>query len=254
VVRQCFALMALHDNLGEVLRFLRQTEAEIPWTMYRVRRMLTSDVYRGVLRWGTCLNETAHEAIISERDWDLVQLLMARRDELPTGPEGRDIGYQKAAPSDSFQYFLRGAVWCECCGMRMTPAAATGRKGPVSYYACVNGIKCGIEVVLAEIERCAAHPSRIQQRPNAEQVAGIWGKVLELWRKATGEERQEILSLLVDRISLKGRNQEGDKKIEGELRLILATPLRQVREFALLSSPDWIRTSDPSVNSRMLYR
>ena len=216
--------------------------------------------------------------------------------------------------------------------MRMTPAAATGRKGPVSYYACVNGIKRGIEncpvkrinaealheVVLAEIERCAAHPSRIQllcraaaqllpapedlreqrrrlrtklnqkeremesvtvaighapvaalkaltnrlgelgiqkerlerelrdtessletalrQRPNAEQVAGIWGKVLELWRKATGEERQEILSLLVDRVSLKGRNSEGDKKIEGELRLILATPLRQVREFALLSS------------------
>ena len=93
----------------------------------------------------------------------------------------------------------------------------------------------------------------LSQRPNAEQVAGLWGRVMELWRKATGDEKAEILGLLVDRVTLRGRP-EGEKQIGGELRLILATPLRHVRDFAFLSSPDWIRTSDPSVNSRMLYR
>ncbi len=76
----------------------------------------------------------------------------------------------------------------------------------------------------------------IRQRPNAEQVAGLWSRVMELWRKATGEEKAEILGLLVDRVALRGRV-EGEKQIGGELHLILATPLRHVRDFASSGSP-----------------
>lgn len=67
--------------------------------------------------------------------------------------------------------------------------------------------------------------SALRQRPDAEQVAKLWGKVLELWRRATSEERSEILRLLVDRVTL-ARRKADKKEVEGRLSLILTTPLR----------------------------
>lgn len=50
------------------------------------------------------------------------------------------------------------------------------------------------------------------QRPDAKQVADVWSKFLGLWQEMTEEEREQALSLLVERVDIREK-EEGTCKI-----------------------------------------
>ena len=173
LVRCAYELFLSSRSIAHVQRYLRSVDATRRWPITLVRAMLESDRYRGVARFGDNVNPAAHEAIVSEQLWDAAQALLASpRAQI----DARAAGHHAGRLLDPNTYYLRGIVHCASCGGRMTPASATGKTGRVGYYECIQAAKgqsaCPVRrvnagslhaAVLAEIQRCASHPSRLER-------------------------------------------------------------------------------------------
>ena len=172
IVRRAFELYAESHNMGAALRYLREQEPDLTWTIDRVSRMLANDRYRGVARFGDNVNPEAHEPIIELELWDTVQAALTAKRTLADDP--RAFGLNIPERKDTLPYYLRGKVFCEHCGCRMTPASHHGNSTRVGYYQCTRGCTAGAacpvkrinantlhELVLKEIERAAKHPTRM---------------------------------------------------------------------------------------------
>ncbi len=172
IVRHCFDIYLQSGNMGQVLRFLRDAEPGRSWTIDTVRRILTNEKYIGVARFGEKVNLQAHEALVTHETFQAAQEKLAK----PTKPEEAPevLGYVKEQRVDPIGYYLRGKVRCGHCDCLMTPAGHYGSSGKVGYYqcprACKHGAECTVkrvnahtlhEVVVAEIARCAKHPTRL---------------------------------------------------------------------------------------------
>lgn len=297
VVRQAFELFATSKAIVKAQEYLRAETGE-EWDFDRVKRLLTNDRYRGVLRFGALVNYTAHEPIVSEALWDMAQEALQNRTRA-----------RRSQPKDKTFYYLRGRVFCQECGCRMTPADHHGMTGAVRYYECTAAHKkqtpCTIrrvnaftlhETLLSEIRRAVEHPTRLTEliraavkklpapenlksesasvarrlvevdkkianitaaietggsrfaslltrledlekqqktiqaekaelaqrihaseirRPSVEDVQKVWGRFTELWEKATEEEREALMPLLVDRVDM-------EQKERGNARLLIS--------------------------------
>ena len=164
LVRRAFEVLVQTRSFPAVCDYL-QTVTGKRWRVDQATRLIRNDIFRGVLRFGEWVNQSSHEAIVSEALWGAAQEADQSRARTP-----------KQQPVDEFTYLLRGLVWCQQCGCRMIPVWHSGRASVVRYYECVNALKhkapCPIkrvnavtlhEAVLSEIERAAQHPTRMTQ-------------------------------------------------------------------------------------------
>ncbi len=188
IVRAAFALYLATHNAGDVQRMLRAEkrtyvwkgiEKPYTWPMTTVTRLLKDDVYKGVLRFGDYVNETAHEALITPAEWDLVQKRLRQNAEKPVADAARPNGWVEKPTKGTdgeLPYYLRGRVYCAHCGCLMTPASAKGATKLIAYYQCIRGTSGGQScpvmrvnasnlhwAVLQQIIACALHPSRIER-------------------------------------------------------------------------------------------
>ncbi len=167
IVRRAFEVYVETGSFPAVVDYLRGMTGRM-WTIQTATRLIRSDVYRGIQRFGEWVNFAAHEPIIAEELWNKAR----ERDE------AKERGERTAKPNshDNFTYYLRGLVFCPHCGGRMTSVWHSGRKGPVSYYECLKAMKklseCPVrrvnastlhEVIFREIERAASHPTRMER-------------------------------------------------------------------------------------------
>lgn len=125
-----------------------QTTAHSKWSPKAVIRVLTNEVYTGVLIQGrrTTPNykvkhtivkdeqdwsriENAHEAIIQVREFELVQKLMQEDS-------------RRASGSDTV-YPLSGRVFCGTCGTLAKRYSVTYNGAKYAYYTCPNATKGG---------------------------------------------------------------------------------------------------------------
>ncbi|HNH49514.1 MAG TPA: recombinase family protein, partial [Myxococcota bacterium] len=115
-----------------------------------IHKILTNDLYIGVLTWGvhrTGLQkhkpadplrvEDAHEGLVSREDFDQVQRLLAAR--------APDVISQNTLAND---YLLSGVLFCAHCGAPMFGHNA--RSGAYRYYVCQQKKKLGAEVCRAK--------------------------------------------------------------------------------------------------------
>lgn len=135
---------------------------EAKWSALAVQRILQDETYTGVLVQGkqTTHNhklkvpvatapskwvrrENAHEAIISRRDFDLVQKISQL--DTRTAPDGESV------------YLFSGLLICGSCGGRMTRKTNTVNGKKYVYYHCPTGRKngCTHPVMLKESDLTA---------------------------------------------------------------------------------------------------
>jgi site-specific DNA recombinase len=170
-ILKAFELFAEFDNMGEVRRYLRREVPERNWNIERISQLLRNDRYIGVARFGEHVNLTAHEPIVPQETWDMVQALL-NNPERRLNPRGE--GWGEGRRRDPMTYYLKGRIYCKTCGCRMTPASFHGRTTVVSYYQCIRGTQTGTDcpvkrvnagmlhaAILGEVQRCAEHPSRL---------------------------------------------------------------------------------------------
>ena len=120
------------------------------WSATTIIRILKDETYTGTLVQGKQTTphfklknletkpaeqwdrvENAHEAIVSKRDYQLVQRL-----------GGIDT---RTSPKESAVYLFSGVLICGCCGSRMTRKAVTYNGNEYQYYYCPLGKKHGCE-------------------------------------------------------------------------------------------------------------
>lgn len=118
------------------------------WSATTVLRILKDEVYTGKLiqgKQGTpnykikeivnrskdeiFITENAHEAIITKKDFDLVQRLM----QIDT----------RISPQKNKLHLFSGILICGCCGNRMTRKTVTYKGNKYFYYYCPTGKKNG---------------------------------------------------------------------------------------------------------------
>ena len=98
-----------------------------PFTMTRLRRLLTNILYTGEIRHKGQTYPGEHAAIVAPEVWQRVQELIARAEILPRG-----------SPRNKHLALLSGLLHCESCAARMvySYAVKNGRKYP--YYVCLG--------------------------------------------------------------------------------------------------------------------
>jgi len=121
----------------------RQTTIRAKWSPLTIRIILTNRVYLGILEQGKTYSinyklkgrisknpgdwicaPNAHEAIISEDDFELVQKLLMM--DLRTSP-GKDK-----------VYLFSGILYCSKCGEALIKRKITSRGSTYSYYGCYD--------------------------------------------------------------------------------------------------------------------
>jgi DNA invertase Pin-like site-specific DNA recombinase len=69
IVHKAFTILAETAKYNPVVDYLRVATGR-KWTIDSATRLLRNDAFRGVLRFGEWVNETAHEPIVSEDLWN----------------------------------------------------------------------------------------------------------------------------------------------------------------------------------------
>jgi hypothetical protein len=173
IVEKAYRLFSATGSLSATLDYLMEAApGSRQWHFVTVRRLLTCELFRGILRFGKRVNRNAFPAILPLDVTEAVDARLEGRDaELPLRSERRS-----ANKTDTNYYYLRSVLYCGACGCRMTPKHATGSKGIVPYYQCTN-LRSGKDCfgakrinahrlhagILSEISRCGAAPSRIER-------------------------------------------------------------------------------------------
>lgn len=116
------SLQAITDRLHEE-GYTNRYGSYKSWTA--VRRIIENDLYTGRVRFGDVRTEHAHEAIITEEQFQAVKELQARRKE------------QYGMYSFKSNHLLTGLLRCGYCGARYYVRNSANRQ----YYACYSRTK-----------------------------------------------------------------------------------------------------------------
>ncbi len=96
----------------------------------KVTGILRNPVYIGQLRWGDAVHEGNHPPIISNEQFERVQVQLAQTVQ-------RRMNLRTVKPQSSRHYLLSGLLRCSY-GAHMTGAAAHGRNAKHFYYVCTR--------------------------------------------------------------------------------------------------------------------
>jgi hypothetical protein len=136
-VAECFRRRATGASWAELARFLEQEKVFPPtgnkhWSKVSVSGVLKNPVYLGQARSGTVVNENAHEALVTQAEFDAVQgvkkSLLRQRDG-----------------SIAAQAMLGGLARCAGCGHTLKITGNTDRKTGARYpiYYCTGRYSSG---------------------------------------------------------------------------------------------------------------
>ena len=197
-VRDVFQLYAdgySRTKIAETLNSKGYTRKNGKWERYVVARVLTNNLYIGMIKYNDSLYEGSHEAIIDRDLWSRVQ----KRLELEKGKQSR---------RESVPTYLAGLIWCGRCGARYACTAhSDGAK--YRYYTCYSRRK----VAKAMVKDSCCHNTNYR----VEKLDGI---VFDEIRK---------LALDVDYIR-KLAEKETPKDENEERRMILTDEIRKLEE------------------------
>ncbi len=129
------------EKIAERLRSEGYTNRYGSWSQksgrMSVRRILTSDIYLGTVRFGGVVTENAHPAIIDKDSFDRVAVILKKRQEV-----FGDSAYVS-------RYLLTGLVWCGKCGARYH---VKHNHKTYKYYSCYS--RAGTVKRMMTTEKC----------------------------------------------------------------------------------------------------
>ncbi len=186
------------------------------WTTLQLYYVLNNHHYIGEVLYKGEVYPGEHEAIVDRETWDLCHRFLnnnAPKRDNTSRPEF-------AAP-------LRGVLRCGHCNGAMTPVRSKRWGREHHYYRCITDAKRAVPVcpvksvtageieriVLAELKKILVAPEivlavakKTRERPN--DIIEMFSE--RLWEEITPVERQRLVQLLVERVTIN----EGDIKIE----------------------------------------
>lgn len=182
------------------------------WSTVQIQYVLSNHHYLGEVFYQGQSYPGEHEAIIDHETWDLCQQFLHHN--VPTRDNTRKAEYAAS---------LRGILRCGHCNGAMSPVRSKRWGREHHYYHCVVDAKravsiCPVKSVSAgEIERIAlAELKKILVAP--EIVLAVAKKTKErpddiikmfseqLWDEITPVERQRLMQLLIERVTINENN------------------------------------------------
>ncbi|MBI1321619.1 hypothetical protein GC170_00310 [bacterium] len=141
IIRRIFDKFEELGSAGAVTRYLSDLGIRLPtyrtradkirggnlFTKQKVIGILRNTIYLGQIRWGDSVRDNCHEPIISQEQFDRVQLVIGKTTQRRMNlkkPKGR-------------VYLLSGLLRCKC-GAHMVGASAHGRTAKNYYYVCTR--------------------------------------------------------------------------------------------------------------------
>lgn len=141
IIRRIFDKFDELGSAGAVTRYLSDLGIRLPtyrtradkmrggnlFTKQKVIGILRNTIYLGQIKWGDSVREDCHEPIISQEQFDRVQLVIGKTTQRRMNlkkPKGR-------------VYLLSGLLRCQC-GAHMVGASAHGRTAKNYYYVCTR--------------------------------------------------------------------------------------------------------------------
>ncbi len=139
------------------------------WRLNTVTHIFSNRVYLGELHYGPNSNLTAHPPIVSQVvSQELFEACQTVRRMRPQTAK-KDLGENR-------EFYLRGRIYCQSCGGRLTPASHHGRISRTRYYECLCGTRrvkiCPVkrvnadglhEAIVGEVKWAVKHPTRMQE-------------------------------------------------------------------------------------------
>lgn len=186
------------------------------WTTLKVYGVLNNHHYLGEVLYKGEIYPGEQEAIIDRETWDLCHKFMKENAPVRDNTSRQEF----AAP-------LRGVLRCGYCNGAMTPVRSKRWGREHHYYRCITDAKRAVPVcpvksvaageieriVLVELKKILAAPEivlavakKTRERPN--DIIEMFSE--RLWEEITPAERQRLMQLLVERVTIN----EGDIKIE----------------------------------------
>ncbi len=186
------------------------------WTTLQLYYILNNHHYIGEVLYKGEVYPGEQEAVIDRETWDLCHRFMKENAPVRDNTSRPEL----AAP-------LRGVLRCGYCNGAMTPVRSKRWGREHHYYRCITDAKRAVPVcpvksvaageieriVLVELKKILAAPEivlavakKTRERPN--DIIEMFSE--RLWEEITPAERQRLMQLLVERVTIN----EGDIKIE----------------------------------------
>ena len=188
------------------------------WTPTAVRRIVTNPIYTGMLVQGRVTTpnhkvktqiqkeadewavvENSHEALVRQRDFDIVQRLLAID--------------MRTSPGQDFIYTMSGIAVCADCGALMTRKVSTVSGKKYVYYLCSNYKK---------FKRCTSH--RIREEELEQTVLSTLKELIGQLLNADEVIRQagEMQNRRIDIQKMEERIQANEEDINRYNRMLVS--------------------------------
>jgi site-specific DNA recombinase len=168
-----------------------------PFTKVGLRRLLTSLLYLGKVRYQEEVYAGEHAGIVDPEVFARAQALLRCRGGGGGGPA------RSGPPA-----LLRGLLRCVPCGRAMTPSHSAKGSRRYRYYICTNAQRRGWDacpsksVPAAEIERLVLERLRAYgAEADAPGVGELWGGA---WATRSLAEQAQVVARLVERVDYDG--------------------------------------------------
>lgn len=211
IVREIFDKYADGVPPSEIVKSLNargiKTAKGYPFRKQTINRILRTDTYTGIYRWGDIEKPDGVPRIISAETWDAVQ---------------NRIMKNKHRKSNTWnKYLLSGRASCGICGARMVGISTVNRFGiEYTYYSCSNknGGKCTKKPIKRDVLDDLVINNATEQLTE-ENIKAIASALRELLK----EDKPEIEQI-------KETIRETDKKINNLVAFLAGGDSKAVRE------------------------
>ena len=190
-----YSITTLHQMLDETGLRTRQTPKRPakPLSRNGVYKMLRDDYYIGIVTRGGVKREGRHEAIIEPEVFEKVQRTLAAH---------RLSGDR----SQKHAHYLKGSIFCGCCGQRLVYGRHRGNGGVYEYFSClsltVRRPSCGARYMAVDaVERAVERYYRSIELTAAEtetvrrELTELVGARVELARKQAEQHKRKLRDL-----------------------------------------------------------
>ena len=171
-----YSISSLRDRLEEAGLRSRTTPkcAPAPLCRSKIHKMLRDDYYIGVVTWDGAKNpDGRHEPLIDRATFEKVQEVL-------------ESATLRGNRTRKHRHYLRGSIFCGCCGRRLVYSRVSGNGGVYEYFGCLSYQgrrgKCGarhmftsdVEQAIERYYRRVRLTARQQQavRREVEEYAG----------------------------------------------------------------------------------
>ena len=214
LVRRVFSRFIEIQSPKQIAHELNQegirTNQDREWTTAHIYRMLNNRTYIGKVFYKNEEYEGKQERIISDEMWQRVQEIL-RSDSPIKDHKGK---LETLAP-------LKGLLYCGHCGCRMGPTYSKKNDVMYTYYLCTKDSKRGESIcpvsrvtggeiesaVLVHLRKILCTPTIVNQLAQAlkkpgKEVSGYLDRLTPLWDEMFPAERNRVMHLLLQKVTL----------------------------------------------------